>query len=61
MKQLKELHDAIRAVEAEADHRIGILVDLQGPKLRVGNVAATRGRQWRGDAGKGRQLYFRPQ
>lgn len=40
-EKLKELHDAIRSVEAEADHRIGILVDLQGPKLRIGNVAAT--------------------
>lgn len=34
---------AIRAVEAELKHPIGILVDLQGPKLRIGNLATEEG------------------
>ncbi len=33
------LHAAIRAVEQDLDRPIGILVDLQGPKLRVGEMA----------------------
>ncbi len=33
-------HDAIRALEAEAGRPIGVLADLQGPKLRVGTFAA---------------------
>ena len=32
-------HTAIRAVEQEVGRPIGILVDLQGPKLRVGKMA----------------------
>jgi len=36
---LKELHGAIRAVEAERGRPVGILVDLQGPKLRIGTIA----------------------
>jgi len=34
--RMREMVAAIRAVEAEHDRPIGILVDLQGPKLRVG-------------------------
>jgi pyruvate kinase len=37
--RLRELVRAIRAVEAEHNRPIGILVDLQGPKLRVGAFA----------------------
>ncbi len=37
--KLKELVAAIRALETKVDHPIGILVDLQGPKLRVGEVS----------------------
>ena len=33
---MRKLHAAIRAVEKESDRPIGILADLQGPKLRVG-------------------------
>ena len=33
---------AIRAVEARRNHPIGILVDLQGPKLRLGDFAEGR-------------------
>ncbi len=33
---LAELHKAVREVEAECGRPIGILVDLQGPKIRVG-------------------------
>ena len=33
---LKERHDIIRQLETEHDRPIGILVDLQGPKLRIG-------------------------
>ena len=36
--QKKELLDIIRSVEAKYDHPIAILGDLQGPKLRVGQV-----------------------
>jgi pyruvate kinase len=35
-ERMRELVAAIRAVEAEFGRPIGILVDLQGPKLRVG-------------------------
>ena len=33
---MRKLHGAIRAVEKDYDRPIGILADLQGPKLRVG-------------------------
>ena len=33
---MRKLHAAIRAVEAQYGRPIGILADLQGPKLRVG-------------------------
>jgi len=33
---LRQLSSSIREVEAELNHPIGILVDLQGPKLRLG-------------------------
>jgi pyruvate kinase len=39
-ERLTELHRIIRKVEAEAGRPIGILVDLQGPKLRVGEFAS---------------------
>ena len=39
-ERMRELVAAIRAVEAEYGRPIGILVDLQGPKLRVGSFAA---------------------
>jgi pyruvate kinase len=35
---LAELHAAIRAEEEQADRPIGILVDLQGPKIRLGTL-----------------------
>ena len=35
---LKRMHDAIRQVEKEVGRPIGILADLQGPKLRVGEM-----------------------
>ena len=31
---------AIRALEAELDHPIAVMADLQGPKLRLGTFAA---------------------
>ena len=37
--RMRELVASIRAVEAEHGRPIGILVDLQGPKLRVGSFA----------------------
>src|ERR1041385_5710779 len=37
--KMRALVTAIRAVEAEQGRPIGILVDLQGPKLRVGSFA----------------------
>jgi pyruvate kinase len=38
-ERMRELVATIRAVEAEHARPIGILVDLQGPKLRVGSFA----------------------
>ena len=35
-EKMRELVATIRAVEAECSRPIGILVDLQGPKLRLG-------------------------
>jgi pyruvate kinase len=35
--KMRELVQTIRAVESECNRPIGILVDLQGPKLRLGN------------------------
>ena len=32
--------ESVRALEREAGHPIGVLMDLQGPKLRVGRFAA---------------------
>ena len=37
--RMRELVAAIRSVETEQGRPIGILVDLQGPKLRVGGFA----------------------
>ena len=39
-ERMRELVAAIRAVESEHGRPIGILVDLQGPKLRVGSFAS---------------------
>jgi pyruvate kinase len=39
-ERMRALAAAIRTVEAEHGRPIGILVDLQGPKLRVGSFAA---------------------
>jgi pyruvate kinase len=36
---LKELHGHIRAIETKLDRPIGILADLQGPKIRIGTFA----------------------
>jgi pyruvate kinase len=36
---LKTLHGHIRAVEAKVNRPIGILADLQGPKIRIGTFA----------------------
>lgn len=41
-EMMRTLIDAIRAVEAECGKPIGILVDLQGPKLRVGRFRDQR-------------------
>jgi len=40
---LRELQTTIRALEREMNHPIGILCDLQGPKLRVGLFADSSG------------------
>jgi pyruvate kinase len=39
-ERMRELATSIRAVETENERPIGILVDLQGPKLRVGRFEA---------------------
>ena len=36
--RMRELVAMIRAVESEHSRPIGVLVDLQGPKLRLGTV-----------------------
>jgi pyruvate kinase len=36
---LKELHGYIRAIETKLNRPIGILADLQGPKIRIGTFA----------------------
>ena len=38
--RMRELVATIREVESEFGRPIGILVDLQGPKLRVGSFSA---------------------
>lgn len=38
-EDLRERHGIIRGIERKADYPIGILCDLQGPKLRVGMFA----------------------
>jgi pyruvate kinase len=38
-EDLRQRHTMIRTIEREANHPIGILCDLQGPKLRVGTFA----------------------
>lgn len=37
-KEHKALYNAVRAMEADAGKPVGILVDLQGPKIRVGDM-----------------------
>ncbi|HET9715628.1 MAG TPA: pyruvate kinase [Pseudolabrys sp.] len=37
--RMRELVDTIRSVERDADRPIGVLIDLQGPKLRLGTFA----------------------
>ncbi len=46
--RMRELVAAIRAVEFEYGRPIGILVDLQGPKLRVGKFAERTGHAYQG-------------
>ncbi len=38
----KERYDTIRKIEAEYDRPIGIIADLQGPKIRVGNFVTEK-------------------
>ncbi|MEJ2177788.1 MAG: pyruvate kinase [Gammaproteobacteria bacterium] len=50
----KERHRIIREIEAETGHPIGILLDIQGPKLRLGmfkekSVFLTQGKKFRLD------------
>jgi pyruvate kinase len=37
-----KIHGAIRALEVEVDRPIGILQDLQGPKIRIGTIQDAR-------------------
>src|SRR5205814_3334109 len=36
----KQVYDLVRAASDEAGHAVGILADLQGPKIRLGTFAA---------------------
>ena len=47
--RMRELAAAIRQVETEYSRPIGILLDLQGPKLRVGSFAANPATLSKGD------------
>ncbi|HWC93122.1 MAG TPA: pyruvate kinase [Pseudolabrys sp.] len=47
--RLRELVAAIRAIERDSGRPIGILVDLQGPKLRLGTFAGGSAMVKRGD------------
>jgi pyruvate kinase len=47
--RMRELRAAIRDVETEYGRPIGILLDLQGPKLRVGSFAANPATLTKGD------------
>ncbi len=44
---LKQTVQRIRSVEQRLSHPIGILVDLQGPKLRVGTFESPLHARWR--------------
>ncbi|MBV9329989.1 MAG: pyruvate kinase [Alphaproteobacteria bacterium] len=41
-EKLNELHQHVRALESESGRPIGILVDLQGPKIRIGSLAGQK-------------------
>src|SRR5206468_6566869 len=36
----KQVYDLVRAASDESGHAVGILADLQGPKIRLGTFAA---------------------
>ncbi|MEM7192178.1 MAG: pyruvate kinase [Pseudomonadota bacterium] len=46
---LREVHQIVRDLEAEFSRPIGILVDLQGPKLRIGKIESGTVRLTKGD------------
>lgn len=46
---LREAHAIVRKLEAEFSRPIGILVDLQGPKLRIGKIESGTVRLTQGD------------
>ena len=39
-EQHEETYQAVRAASDESGHAVGILVDLQGPKIRLGRFAS---------------------
>ena len=46
---LRQLHHDIRSVEAKLKRPVGILADLQGPKIRIGTFAAKEAKIAPGD------------
>ena len=48
-EDVQKMHAAIRRVEREAGHSIGILVDLQGPKIRCGSFENDAAEIFNGD------------
>ena len=46
---LREIHGIVRKLESEFSRPIGILVDLQGPKLRIGKIESGSIRLTQGD------------
>ncbi len=57
---MRERVAMIRALEEETGRPIGILVDLQGPKLRLGTFAEGGGRSAQGRCVPARQRRRRP-
>ena len=50
-EEIREKHQTIRKIERDLDRPIGILADLQGPKLRCGVFAKEGGEELKEGAG----------
>jgi pyruvate kinase len=57
---LREVHAIVRKLESEFSRPIGILVDLQGPKLRIGKLDSGSMRLTKGDVSASSCLCYAP-